>query len=130
MRQNIQRRSKLTLRHRSIVRKKNRSKVVQAIGRTTTTIPPWQHTEEYDEDYEEERAIEYIAILDEEDILLHHSSWKRNMLSIDITFSPSIDTHIHQTSQKTSIDRHFLLPFVRHWSRPCTRKGLEWQLGR
>ena len=32
------------------------------------------HTEEYDEDYEEERAIEYIAILDEEDRPLHHSS--------------------------------------------------------
>ncbi|KAF2608987.1 hypothetical protein F2Q68_00044180 [Brassica cretica] len=29
---------------------------------------------EYDEDFEEERAIEYIAILDEEDKLLHHSS--------------------------------------------------------
>ena len=32
------------------------------------------HTEEYDEDYEEELAIEYRAILDEEDRLLHHSS--------------------------------------------------------
>ena len=43
------------------------------------------HTEEYDEDYEEERAIEYKAILDEKDRLLHHSSWKRNAPSIDIT---------------------------------------------
>ncbi|KAF2607825.1 hypothetical protein F2Q68_00044243 [Brassica cretica] len=41
------------------------------------------HTEEYDEDYEEERAVEYRAILDEEDRLLHHSSWKRNAPSID-----------------------------------------------
>ncbi|KAF2537198.1 hypothetical protein F2Q68_00020685 [Brassica cretica] len=45
------------------------------------------HTEEYDEDYEEERAIEYIAILDEEDRPLHHSSWKRNAPSIDINVS-------------------------------------------
>ncbi|KAF3509616.1 hypothetical protein F2Q69_00005916 [Brassica cretica] len=36
------------------------------------------HTEEYDEDYEEERAVEYKAIIDEDDRLLHHSSWKRN----------------------------------------------------
>ncbi|KAF3538840.1 hypothetical protein F2Q69_00022999 [Brassica cretica] len=35
------------------------------------------HTEEYDEDYEEERAIEQRATLDEEDRLLHHSSWKK-----------------------------------------------------
>ena len=58
------------------------------------------HTEEYDEDYEEERAIEYRAILDEEDRLLHHSSWKRNAPSIDRTVLPSIDTHLHQTSRK------------------------------
>ncbi|KAF2553249.1 hypothetical protein F2Q68_00033978 [Brassica cretica] len=37
------------------------------------------HTEEYDEDYEEERATEYKAILGVEDSLLHHSSWKRNV---------------------------------------------------
>ncbi|KAF2599394.1 hypothetical protein F2Q68_00011226 [Brassica cretica] len=58
------------------------------------------HTKEYDEDYEEERAIEYITILDEEDRLLHHSSWKTNAPSIDKTVSTSIDTHLHQTSQK------------------------------
>ena len=58
------------------------------------------HTKEYDEDYEEERATEYRAILDEEDKLLHHSSWKRNTESIDRTVSPSIDTHLHQTSRK------------------------------
>ncbi|KAF3606992.1 hypothetical protein DY000_02048439 [Brassica cretica] len=60
------------------------------------------HTEEYDEDYEEERAIEYIAILAEEDRLLHHSSWKRNVTSIDKTIPTSIDTHLHQTSCKRS----------------------------
>ncbi|KAF3596321.1 hypothetical protein DY000_02022994 [Brassica cretica] len=41
------------------------------------------HTEEYDEDYEEERAIEHRVILDEEDRLLHHSSWKKKSPSID-----------------------------------------------
>ncbi|KAF2597570.1 hypothetical protein F2Q68_00011542 [Brassica cretica] len=58
------------------------------------------HTEEYDEDYEEERATEYKAILDEEEKLLHHSSWKRNAPSIDITRSPSIDTQPHQRNRK------------------------------
>ncbi|KAF3609983.1 hypothetical protein DY000_02049242 [Brassica cretica] len=56
------------------------------------------HTEEYDEDYEEEQAIKYKVILDEEDRLLHHSSWKRNAPSIDRTILTSIDTHLHQTS--------------------------------
>ncbi|KAF3570058.1 hypothetical protein F2Q69_00059460 [Brassica cretica] len=54
------------------------------------------HTEEYDEDYEEERAIEQRAILDEEDTLLHHSSWKKKLLSIDRYGSKSIDTQPHQ----------------------------------
>ena len=53
-RQNTQRRSKLTQPHRSIVPtrnrpthpKKNRSTVVQTIGRTTTATPQWQHTPE------------------------------------------------------------------------------------
>ncbi|KAF3568146.1 hypothetical protein DY000_02015495 [Brassica cretica] len=45
------------------------------------------HTEEYDEDYEDERATEYKAILEEEDTLLHHSSWKRNAPSIDMIVS-------------------------------------------
>ncbi|KAF3597250.1 hypothetical protein DY000_02022495 [Brassica cretica] len=58
------------------------------------------HTEEYDENYEDGRATEYKAILDEEDTLLHHSSWKRNTPSIDITCSPSIDTQPHQRNQK------------------------------
>ncbi|KAF3538113.1 hypothetical protein F2Q69_00022165 [Brassica cretica] len=57
--------------------------------------------EEYDEDYEDERATEYKAILDEEDTLLHHSSWKRNAPSIDIPGSPSIDI-----SGSPSIDIH------------------------
>lgn len=42
-----------------------------------TTAAHTMHTEEYDEDYEEERAIEQRAILDEEDRFLHHSSWKK-----------------------------------------------------
>ncbi|KAF3536144.1 hypothetical protein F2Q69_00022664 [Brassica cretica] len=54
------------------------------------------HTEEYDEDYEEERAIEQRANLDEEDILLHHSSWKKKSPSIDRYGSTSIDTQPHQ----------------------------------
>ncbi|KAF3551142.1 hypothetical protein DY000_02006646 [Brassica cretica] len=57
------------------------------------------HTEEYDEDYEEERAVEYKAIIDEDDRLLHHSSWKRNAPLIDRIVSPSIDTHPHQTNR-------------------------------
>ncbi|KAF3608770.1 hypothetical protein DY000_02048709 [Brassica cretica] len=55
-------------------------------------IRPNMHTYEYDEDYEEERATEYRAIFDEEDKLLHHSSWERNALSIDMTSWPLIDT--------------------------------------
>ncbi|KAF2605870.1 hypothetical protein F2Q68_00044036 [Brassica cretica] len=58
------------------------------------------HMEEYDEDYEEERATKYIAILDEEDKLIHHSSWKRNAPSIDRTISTSIDTQPHQKNRK------------------------------
>ncbi|KAF2589797.1 hypothetical protein F2Q70_00038543 [Brassica cretica] len=58
------------------------------------------YTEEYDEDYEEERPTEYKVILDEEDKLLHHSSWKKNAPSIDRTSSPSIDTQPHQRNRK------------------------------
>ncbi|KAF3501320.1 hypothetical protein F2Q69_00042370 [Brassica cretica] len=58
---------------------------------------------DYDEDYKEERAIEYRAILDEEDRLLHHSSWKKNAPSIDRTVSTSIETHPYQTSQKRAL---------------------------
>ncbi|KAF3585816.1 hypothetical protein F2Q69_00029385 [Brassica cretica] len=58
------------------------------------------HAEEYDEDYEKERATEYKAILDEEDRLLNYSSWKRNAPSIDRKVSTSIDTHPHQTNRK------------------------------
>ncbi|KAF2557033.1 hypothetical protein F2Q68_00015666 [Brassica cretica] len=52
------------------------------------------HTEEYDEDYEEERAIEQRATLDEEDSLLHHSSWRKKSPSIDRNSSTSIDTQL------------------------------------
>ncbi|KAF3568253.1 hypothetical protein DY000_02014930 [Brassica cretica] len=58
------------------------------------------HTEEYDEDYEEERATESRAILDEEEKHLHLSSWKRNAPSINRTVSTSIDTQPHQTNRK------------------------------
>ncbi|KAF3549734.1 hypothetical protein DY000_02006385 [Brassica cretica] len=58
------------------------------------------HTDEYDEDFEEERAIEYRVILDEEDKLLHHSSWKRNAPSFDMTSFPSIDTQSQQRCRK------------------------------
>ncbi|KAF3591301.1 hypothetical protein DY000_02021983 [Brassica cretica] len=56
------------------------------------------HMEEYDEDYEEERAIEQRANLDEEDRHLHHSSWKKKSPSIDRNDSTSIDTQPHQPS--------------------------------
>ncbi|KAF2531790.1 hypothetical protein F2Q70_00029807 [Brassica cretica] len=58
------------------------------------------HIEEDDEDYEDERATEYKAILDEEDTLLHHSSLKRNAPSIDITGSLPIDAQPHQRNRK------------------------------
>ncbi|KAF3499514.1 hypothetical protein F2Q69_00042474 [Brassica cretica] len=58
------------------------------------------HTDEYDEDYEEERATEYRAILDKENKLLHHSSWKRNAPSIDMTIWSSIDTQPQQRCRK------------------------------
>ncbi|KAF3506261.1 hypothetical protein F2Q69_00006543 [Brassica cretica] len=70
------------------------------------------HTEEYDEDYEEERAIEYRAILDEEDRFLHHSSWKRNAPSIDKTISTSIDTHPHQTSRQRASTEIAYYPLI------------------
>ncbi|KAF3547280.1 hypothetical protein DY000_02007670 [Brassica cretica] len=61
---------------------------------TMATHP--MHTEEYDEYYEEERAIEKRATLDEEDRLLHHSSWKNKSPSIDRYGSTWIDTQPHQ----------------------------------
>ncbi|KAF2611848.1 hypothetical protein F2Q70_00012016 [Brassica cretica] len=82
---------------------KNRSIVVQMIGRTTTTTPTitaYTRQHMHTEDYEDERATEYKAILNEEDTLLHHSSWKRNTPSIDILGSPSIDTQPHQRNWK------------------------------
>ncbi|KAF2619388.1 hypothetical protein F2Q68_00039123 [Brassica cretica] len=54
-------------------------------------------TEAHDEDYMEERAIEYHALCSEEDRLLHHSY--RNAPSIDRGYKPSIDTHHHQTNR-------------------------------
>ena len=54
------------------------------------------YSEEYDEDYEEERVIEQRETLDEEDRLLHHSSWKKKSPSIDRYSSTSIDNQPHQ----------------------------------
>ena len=87
------------------------------------------HMEEYDKDYEKEQAIEYKVVLDEEDRFLHHSSWKRNVSSID-----GIDSNDRHSSSsdkpKTNINRHCLLPIDQHWSRPCMRRRLlDWQLG-
>ncbi|KAF2546545.1 hypothetical protein F2Q70_00022608 [Brassica cretica] len=62
------------------------------------------HTEEYDEDYEEERAIEHRAILDEEDRLLHHSSWKKKAPSIDRNVSTSIDINVETSRKRASTD--------------------------
>ncbi|KAF3489333.1 hypothetical protein F2Q69_00053474 [Brassica cretica] len=95
-RQNTRYRSKLTLQHRSTVSiryrptetKKNWSTVVQKNGRTTTTIPSWQHT----------TCIRRNR-------LLHHSSWKKKSPSIDRNGSTSIDTQPHQPSHlQASID--------------------------
>ncbi|KAF2543535.1 hypothetical protein F2Q68_00032731 [Brassica cretica] len=58
------------------------------------------HTDENDDDFEEERAIEYRAILDEEDRLLHQSSCKRKAPSFDMTSLPSIDTQPQQRCRK------------------------------
>ncbi|KAF3559015.1 hypothetical protein F2Q69_00013118 [Brassica cretica] len=58
------------------------------------------HTDEYDEDYEEERVIEYGAILDEEDKILYHSSCKRTAPSTDRTRLPSIDAQPQQRCRK------------------------------
>ncbi|KAF2586005.1 hypothetical protein F2Q70_00035988 [Brassica cretica] len=63
------------------------------------------HTKEYDADYEEERATEYKAILDEEDTLLHHSSWKRNAPSIDVWSSPLNTTSASSTTSATTSGR-------------------------
>ncbi|KAF2570171.1 hypothetical protein F2Q70_00004159 [Brassica cretica] len=81
------------------------------------------HTEEYDKHYEEERATEYKAILDEEDKLLHHSSWKRNAPSIDMTSWPSTDTQPHQRYRKrASTDTAYYKSINTEVS--CTRKRL------
>ncbi|KAF2555126.1 hypothetical protein F2Q68_00014498 [Brassica cretica] len=59
-----------------------------------------KHLDEYDEDYEEERATEYRGIRDEEDMLLYHSYGIRNATSIDRGIRTSIDTHHHHTNHR------------------------------
>ena len=58
------------------------------------------HTEEYDEDYKEERTTEYRGICAEEDRLLRHSSWQRNATLIDRNIPTSINTHHNPTNRK------------------------------
>ncbi|KAF3607097.1 hypothetical protein DY000_02048224 [Brassica cretica] len=73
---------------------------IDSSNQKATDAPHEESLDEYDEDYEDEQATEYKAILDEEDTLLHHSSWKRNTPSIDIPGSPSINTQPHQRNRK------------------------------
>ncbi|KAF3509458.1 hypothetical protein F2Q69_00006604 [Brassica cretica] len=73
-----------------------------AVHTATPLVRATLHTKEYDEDYEEERAIEYRGIRTEEDRLLHHSYRIRNATSIDRTILTSIDTHHPQTNRKRS----------------------------
>ena len=70
----------------------------------------------------EERAIEYKAILDEEDRLLHHSSWKTNAPSINRNVSTSIDTHFHQTSRKRASTDIAYYPSI-DTNVDCAREG-------
>ncbi|KAF2575736.1 hypothetical protein F2Q70_00004184 [Brassica cretica] len=71
---------------------------------TAKTTGDTLHTEEYDEDYMEERAIEYHDLRSEEDVLLHHSY--KNALSIDRGYKSSIDTHHHQTNRRRVDEPH------------------------
>ncbi|KAF2590878.1 hypothetical protein F2Q70_00038710 [Brassica cretica] len=100
-----------------------------AVDTTTPSDIDIMHTEEYDEDYEEERAIEYHALLTEEDRLLHYSNGIRNATSTEVTPHQSILIITRQTVHEHRPTSH--LPIDRRWSRPCTRRKLfNWQLGR
>uniref|UniRef100_A0A0D3E9N0 MULE transposase N-terminal all-beta domain-containing protein n=1 Tax=Brassica oleracea var. oleracea TaxID=109376 RepID=A0A0D3E9N0_BRAOL len=66
------------------------------------------HIEEYDEYYEEERAIEQKKTLEKEDRLLYHSSWKTKSPSIDRYGSTSIDIKPHQPNHlRASTDNDY-----------------------
>ncbi|KAF3605670.1 hypothetical protein DY000_02048178 [Brassica cretica] len=70
------------------------------------------HTEEYDEDYKEERTTEYRGFRAEEDRLLNHSYGIRNATSIDGTITTSIDTHYYQTNRpRASTDMAYYTSF-------------------
>ncbi|KAF3588347.1 hypothetical protein F2Q69_00029394 [Brassica cretica] len=70
------------------------------------------HTEEYDEDYKEERTTEYRGFRAEEDRLLNHSYGIRNAKSIDGTITTSIDTHHYQTNRpRASTDMAYYTSF-------------------
>ncbi|KAF3512115.1 hypothetical protein F2Q69_00007092 [Brassica cretica] len=77
----------------------------------STTAEHNMHTKEYDEYYEEERAIEQRAILDEEDRLLHHSSWKKK--------SPSQGTCLVVPERKLNCYSHQILQV---WSVQSTKR--------
>ncbi|KAF3604696.1 hypothetical protein F2Q69_00035116 [Brassica cretica] len=70
------------------------------------------HTEDYDEYYEEERVIEQRTTLDEEDRLLHHSSWKKKSLSIERYGSTSIDTQPHQPNHLRALTDNAYFPSI------------------
>ncbi|KAF3559048.1 hypothetical protein F2Q69_00012398 [Brassica cretica] len=89
---------------------------LQIVDTATPSDGAKQHTEEYDEDYEEERATEYISIHVEEDRLLHHSYGIRNATSIDRTIPTLIDTY-HDQTQTGGVDDRFK-PKYRQHTRP------------
>ncbi|KAF2554469.1 hypothetical protein F2Q68_00015572 [Brassica cretica] len=64
-----------------------------AVDTATSSDRANLHTEEYDEDYKEERATEYRGIRAEKDRLLHYSYGIRHAMSIDMTIPTSINTH-------------------------------------
>ncbi|KAF2587358.1 hypothetical protein F2Q70_00035798 [Brassica cretica] len=68
-----------------------------------TTYKDDLHTEDYDEDYEEERATEYRGIHAKSDRLLHHSYGIRNATSINRRIITSINTHHHHTNHKRAL---------------------------
>ncbi|WZY88555.1 hypothetical protein YC2023_045290 [Brassica napus] len=131
---NTQRQSKLTLQHRSTIpirnrptpQRKNRSTIIKENGKTNTISPLWQHTPCI-HDYEDERAIEQRATLDEEDRLLHHFSWKKKSPSID-RYATSIDTQPHQPNHLRASTDNAYFPSI-DTNVDATRDG-DYSIGR
>ncbi|KAF3508192.1 hypothetical protein F2Q69_00005767 [Brassica cretica] len=92
-------RSTVPTENRPTQKETNRSTLIHMSGRTTTT-PLLPLTPDKICIHAILVKTEYRAILDEEDKLLHHSSWKRNAPSIDMTSWPSIDTQPQQRCRK------------------------------